>query len=87
MKEQGQCGKVTLHTCISNIWAIKCNRASVVSDKIFQKVRERLHDDNMCSNNLIILSPNFHENMHDFRSILFAGCQQTESGSIVRENV
>jgi len=38
-------GKVTLHACIFN-WMIKCNRASVASEKIFGKVRARLYNAN-----------------------------------------
>ena len=42
-------GKVTLHACIFN-WMIKCNRASVASEKILGKVTVRLGlcNANMC---------------------------------------
>ena len=44
----------TLHACISK-WRIKRNRASVASEKIFEKMIGRLYKANACSSNLIFL--------------------------------
>jgi len=45
-------GKITLHTCISNLW-IECNWASVASEIFLEKMGGRLRNANMCLSNFI----------------------------------
>jgi len=48
--------KIMLHTCMSN-WGIKCNYASIASEKVFEKMGGRLYNANMCLSNFICSCP------------------------------
>jgi len=75
-------------------WRIKRNRASVASEKIFEKMIERLYKANTCLSNLIFIPliflptfmkmcmffvPNFFQNQRRL-SLCFYGCTPLQTG-------